>query len=396
MLWRRLNRPLRVTPGEAPRSPYLPTVQALSRAGALVVVAVGVVVVFGWLFGVAPLKSVLPQLVSMKMNTACGFAAAGVALWMFHGALPGSRAMSVARALSAIVAFLGALSLSQDLFAWNLGIDELLVRDSRAPSDLPPGRMAPATAVCFLSSGLALLGIRASAARISSILGWFAPVTLVLATLPILGYTYDVKAFYRLGPYTAMAPSTALSFFVLSLAILAASPDRGLARFAISDTAAGVVVRRLLPTIPAVLFLVGWVCVLGQRAGLYDPGFALALVVVLSVGVSLLAVSSTADALQTAEVERHRAEQEVLALNADLERRVKERTRELESSLVQVNQLSGLLPICAWCRKVRDDQDYWQTVEQYVTSRTEARFSHGICPSCHDRVEAEGRELAAE
>ncbi|MBL8112296.1 MAG: hypothetical protein JNK60_05390 [Acidobacteria bacterium] len=387
-----MNTSVRVVPGEAPRNPYLSSLGTMPRAGALFVVAVGVVVASGWLLGIAPFQSVLPQLVSMKMNTACGFIAAGAALWMLRGALPGSRALSVAQALSVFVIFLGALSLSQDVFGWNLGIDELLVRDPRAPGDLPPGRMAPATAVCFLSAGLSLLGVRARAGFV----GWFAPVTLVFATLPILGYAYDVKALYRLGPYTAMAPSTALSFFVLSLAILAASPDRGLARFAISETAAGVVVRRLLPTIPAVLFLVGWVCVLGQRAGLYDPSFALALVVVLSVGVSLLAVSSTAASLHTADLERQRAEQEVLALNADLERRVKERTRELEGSLAQVNHLSGLLPICAWCRKVRDDHDYWQTVEQYVTSRTEARFSHGICPSCHDRILAEERELAAK
>jgi hypothetical protein len=312
---------------------------------------------------------------------------------MFHGALPGSRATSVAQALSVIVAFLGALSLSQDLFAWNLGIDRLLVRDSRAPSDLPPGRMAPATAVCFLSSGLALLGIRASAARISSILGWFAPVTLVLATLAILGYTYDVQALYRVGPYTSMAVHTALSFFILSVAVQREA-DRRLARFS-SAARPSVVVRRLLPRFrPFCSSSAGSVC--SGSAGLYDSSFALALLVVLSIGVSLLVVSSTAASLHAADVERQRAEQEVLALNADLERRVKERTRELESSLVQVNQLSGLLPICAWCGKVRDDQDYWQTVEQYVTARTEARFSHGICPSCHDRVVAEERELAAE
>jgi CHASE3 domain sensor protein len=66
----------------------------------------------------------------------------------------------------------------------------------------------------------------------------------------------------------------------------------------------------------------------------------------------------------------------------ELERRVKERTRELQEALDSVKQLQGLLPICAWCKKVRDDKDYWHVVEDYVEAHSEARFTHGICPDC--------------
>jgi len=66
----------------------------------------------------------------------------------------------------------------------------------------------------------------------------------------------------------------------------------------------------------------------------------------------------------------------------DLERKVEERTRELREALESVKQLQGLLPICAWCKKVRDDGDYWHEVEHYVAAHTEARFTHDICPVC--------------
>lgn len=56
--------------------------------------------------------------------------------------------------------------------------------------------------------------------------------------------------------------------------------------------------------------------------------------------------------------------------------------RELQEALVEVKTLSGLLPICAWCKKVRDDEGYYHQIESYITARTKARFSHGICPSC--------------
>ncbi|HEX5216635.1 MAG TPA: MASE1 domain-containing protein [Vicinamibacterales bacterium] len=71
-------------------------------------------------------------------------------------------------------------------------------------------------------------------------------------------------------------------------------------------------------------------------------------------------------------------------LNTDLEARVKARTAELELALSQVRQLQGLVPICAWCKRVRDDKDYWHSVEQYIEARTDAQFSHGICPSCYE------------
>ena len=62
---------------------------------------------------------------------------------------------------------------------------------------------------------------------------------------------------------------------------------------------------------------------------------------------------------------------------------VAERILNLQS---QVNQLSGLLPICCVCKKVRDDQNYWQQVEAYISKRTDARFSHGYCPDCFKKA----------
>lgn len=55
---------------------------------------------------------------------------------------------------------------------------------------------------------------------------------------------------------------------------------------------------------------------------------------------------------------------------------------ELQDTLVQIKTLEGLIPICANCKKVRDDQGYWQQVEVYITQRSNASFSHGLCPNC--------------
>jgi PAS domain S-box-containing protein len=56
--------------------------------------------------------------------------------------------------------------------------------------------------------------------------------------------------------------------------------------------------------------------------------------------------------------------------------------RELQAALAEVRALRLILPICSYCRKIRDDENYWQTVESYIARHTNTRFSHGICPSC--------------
>jgi len=55
---------------------------------------------------------------------------------------------------------------------------------------------------------------------------------------------------------------------------------------------------------------------------------------------------------------------------------------ELQAALDKVNLLSGLLPICASCKKIRDDKGYWKQIEGYIREHSEAEFSHGICPDC--------------
>lgn len=75
----------------------------------------------------------------------------------------------------------------------------------------------------------------------------------------------------------------------------------------------------------------------------------------------------------------------VVGLQGELASRV----RELETALAEVQRLGKLLPICCYCKKIRDDQNYWQEVEQYVSGRTGTEFTHGICPACLERVLAE-------
>ena len=69
-----------------------------------------------------------------------------------------------------------------------------------------------------------------------------------------------------------------------------------------------------------------------------------------------------------------------------LQQALTERVAELKEALISVKQLGGLLPICSYCKKIRDDQNYWQQVEAYVGKHSEAKFSHSICPQCYEEI----------
>ena len=75
---------------------------------------------------------------------------------------------------------------------------------------------------------------------------------------------------------------------------------------------------------------------------------------------------------------------QMVSFQCDLAQRV----RELQEALDHVRRLQGLLPICAYCKKIRDDQNYWHSVENYVMANADVHFSHGVCPNCYAKVVA--------
>lgn len=78
---------------------------------------------------------------------------------------------------------------------------------------------------------------------------------------------------------------------------------------------------------------------------------------------------------------RLRVGRRVLELQAELAARIS----QLQDALARVKQLQGLLPICSYCKRIRDDHDYWQQVETYMSEHSQATFTHGICPDCYEK-----------
>ncbi len=79
----------------------------------------------------------------------------------------------------------------------------------------------------------------------------------------------------------------------------------------------------------------------------------------------------------------------------DLQTQLAARVAQLEQALADVQSLSGLLPLCCYCKKIREGDDYWQEVEDYLANHGDIRFSHSVCPACAAAMKAEFRSRIA-
>ena len=100
--------------------------------------------------------------------------------------------------------------------------------------------------------------------------------------------------------------------------------------------------------------------------------------------------------LQQEIAERARSQEELRLRNQELERlnaqltttknNLESANKELERALINIKQLSGMLPICASCKKIRNDKGYWEQIEAYFQDHSEVEFSHSICPECTEKL----------
>ena len=317
---------------------------AYARLAAVTVTIIGLVVLVGWLLDVPALKAVIPGWTAMMVNTACTFAVLGAGLWCatFRASLSGN----LIRRLGAILTILvGGLTLVEYVMSVDLAIDLLLPFEfQHAQPVLFPGRMAPATALCFLLSGFGLL--LEGRPLLPQV---FASSALFISLMAFVGYLFDVSALYSVGLYSSMAIHTAIALILFNTGLLVIQERSEFVELLISETAGGEVARSLLASIPVVILSIGGALLVGERLGYYDKRFSLALMATLSIAMLVAVIMRTARHLRQLDKSRGNAQAELAALNASLELRVFERTSALEA----VN--SRLMDEISQRQKVEDD-----------------------------------------
>lgn len=249
-------------------------------------IALGVGGLLGWILDITALKSVLPGLASMRVNTALAFLFAGSSLHLRLARNADARRKLGARVSALVVFAVGAITLVEYALAIEDGIDQLFFRLPPAETiGRYPARMAPNSALAFtlLGPALAVLDPRSNAVRAA--LQGSALVVFGIAFIAIVGYLFDARTLHGLAGHTSMAAHTAAGFIFLSAGMLAASPDRGVVAVIVQDNAAGATLRRILPVLLLAPLAVGWLRLAGQRLGLYGTEFGLAIMVTVTTGI---------------------------------------------------------------------------------------------------------------
>lgn len=339
----------------------------------LLVIGIGCAAIAGWIFDVSLLKRIVPGSIAMKFNAALVFLLAGLSL---RGAAACRRqcCRRMGQVCAGLVILIGGLTLVEHISGLDLGIDNRLIQEpARATSKYTPGRMSSQTAVSFVFFGAALL-LSASRRRI-----WWDVVSrallvcvVFLALANLVGHLFGFVFQVGISQITGMAIHSSLAFLLLCAGLYCARHESGDAKnILFSETTGGIMARRLLPAAILLPLLLGWLRMGGRKAGLYDSPAGAAFFVVCTLVFFTVLVLATARQLHLLDLARREA--------------VDERDRtiaELQQALDEVRTLQGLLPMCAWCKKVRDDQGYWDDVASYIARHTEASVSHGICPEC--------------
>ena len=314
--------------------------KSISRISAIIVISIGGIVLFGWAFNIAILKSLITHLPKMMPNTALCFILSGISLLLLQNpakSLQGKALSSViarseatkqseskiatpphlyigvwarndkkilfAQICAAIVLLIAIITLIEYLFKINLGIDQLLFSDTETDI-IYPGRMSPQSAINFTLLGMSLLFLDFKFKR-------FHPshfLTLLigfLAFLSIMGQVYSIPSLYSINPYIGMALPTAAGFLIISIGIFSASPEYGVMAILSSRTAGGYIARRLLPISIILPFILGYLRIIGQRTGLfYSTEFGVALLVTSSIVIFTSLILWYAEKLIKSDTER--------------------------------------------------------------------------------------------
>jgi PAS domain S-box-containing protein len=298
-----------------------------------ITIATGIVVILGWLLNIPVLKQIVPGFVDMVFNT-------GLCFILFGGALlstqySGSKSQNAAfLSFASAGTLIGFVTLLQFIFHFNAGLDELFIKDPTkiSPTHLFHGRMAFNSAICFTIFGFGLLMLTTKKQAFYLFAQWSFHLVTIVAAIALIGYLYGASLFDTLLYVSSMATHTAILFFILSVAASLLNPQIGITSLFTGKLIGNQMAKRLFALMAIMVVVFGSLRVQTEHYKLFSLEIGISLLAVCFLLISLAIIWNTALWLNRVDANRSKAEAEVKQMNAELEKRVEERSAEYQKS----------------------------------------------------------------
>jgi len=298
----------------------------------LVTIAASLVAMAGWIFNIPGLQTVFTAFEAMKFNTALCFVLLGSALLTTQ--YSSHKYSLFFYILSSLVTLIALVTFFQNLFHFNTGLDQLFVKDGGLlDKTYPfPGRMSDISDACFLLMGIGFLILTVKRPVFNIGAQYLFHIVTVLSSIGIIGYLYRTTFFYGLSSVGPMAVQSVLLFFFISISASLLHPSLGITNLFTGQLVGNKMARRLFILIIFVVITIGTLRIKTQHYYQFSIELWVALVTVCFLSICLLVIWNTAKWLNGIDQKRSTAEDEIKLMNADLEKRVEERTAEFQKS----------------------------------------------------------------
>jgi PAS domain S-box-containing protein len=268
----------------------------------------------GWFTNNENLKGVIAGLPTMKFNTAICFILSATALFLLTKKTKKHQFFIIS--MSIVIIAITTITLTQPVFNYNSGLDELLVKDvaAKAADEAFPGRMATTTTFCFLLCAYAFIAIASGKKSLQLLAQYALHAITLIAFIAIIGYLFNVPEFHRLSFLTSMALNTSILFFFISIAASLINFSLGVTGTFTGKSLGSIMARKLFPLTAFIIIVLGYLRLQLHWHNLVTQDFGIALFATSFLLVSLVVISLTAKYLNTVEEKRSRAEEKLKIL----------------------------------------------------------------------------------
>jgi PAS domain S-box-containing protein len=274
---------------------------------------IAVLVLVGWGWDVAFLRSPLAGTVAMNPVTALCLVVAGISIWLTENEHPYLRRAGACCAI--FVMLVTFLRLENLWYGFSFKVDLLLFgsRMNALSGSNGLDRMSMSAAFCLLLTAIGLLLLRIRTSRGQMLSQIVALVVGLTALFSLMGYLYKVKEFYGFFRHLPMSLLTALCLLLLTIGILCARPDKGIMRDMTTSLSGSLLARMLVPVATVIPIILGYLRLYGHWAGLFSTEFGLTILVFSIILIFLGTIRYVAILLNKRDVENNRITGELLA-----------------------------------------------------------------------------------